>query len=77
MRVATSSNVGMRVNWYDLSLIDERDETSQHEAPVQSIGSVEGQLPETKGASTADNVRLECDSSGGQARKTSREKRKW
>ena len=51
--------------------MDEQDETSRHVAPVQSTRFVEGQLPETKGASTTYSVGLECDSSGGQARRTS------
>ena len=58
---ATSSSVGRRVSRYDVSLINERDETSQHEAPVQSTGFVEGQLLETERASTIDSLRLECD----------------
>ena len=77
MREATSISAGKRVNWYDLSLMDERDENSQHVVPVQSTGSVEGQLPETEGASAAYSVRLECDSGGGQARKNFCGKRKW
>ena len=77
VKETTSSTVGRRVNWYDLSLIDEQDETSRHEAPVQSTSSVERQFPETEGAFTADSVRLEYDSGRGQAKKTSRGKRKW
>ena len=59
-----------------MSLMDERDDTYRYVAPVQSVGFVEGRLPEIDGASTTDNVRLECDSGGGQAIKTSYGKRK-
>ena len=57
--------------------MDERDETSRHVAPVQSTGYVKGQRLEIEGASTTNSVGLECDSGGGQARRTSYGKRKW